>query len=105
MVGIFANAVAAYNSAAARSAEPGLPARDRQSNPVPSFEAMVRDMVDSTVEANQRSEGVSLDALVGRADVNDVVLAVSNAEVGLQTVVAIRDRIIQAYQDIVRMPI
>jgi flagellar hook-basal body complex protein FliE len=34
-----------------------------------------------------------------------VVAAVTNAEVTLQTVLAVRDRVIQAYQDIIRMPI
>ena len=40
-----------------------------------------------------------------QAELADVITAVSNAEVTLQTVVAIRDRVIQAYQDIMRMPI
>jgi flagellar hook-basal body complex protein FliE len=39
------------------------------------------------------------------AELTDVVTAVSNAELTLQTVVTIRDRVIQAYQDIIRMPI
>ena len=32
-------------------------------------------------------------------------MAINNAEIGLQAVVGVRDRIIQAYQDILRMPI
>jgi flagellar hook-basal body complex protein FliE len=35
----------------------------------------------------------------------DVVTAVSNAEMTLQTVVAVRDRVLNAYQEIMRMPI
>ncbi len=35
----------------------------------------------------------------------DVVQAVSNAELTLQTVVAVRDRVVNAYQEIMRMPI
>ncbi len=38
-------------------------------------------------------------------DVVDVVTAVTNAEVTLETAIAVRDRIIQAYQSIIRMPI
>jgi flagellar hook-basal body complex protein FliE len=34
-----------------------------------------------------------------------VVLAVARAELALQTTVAIRDRVVQAYQDVMRMPI
>jgi flagellar hook-basal body complex protein FliE len=46
-----------------------------------------------------------MQALAGQADLTDVVIAVTNAEVTLQTVVAIRDRVIQAYQEIIRMPL
>ena len=35
----------------------------------------------------------------------DVVTAVANAELTLETVVAIRDQVIQAYQEVIRMPI
>jgi flagellar hook-basal body complex protein FliE len=38
-------------------------------------------------------------------DLNNVVMAVANAEVSLQAAVAVRDKVIQAYMDIVRMPI
>ena len=50
-------------------------------------------------------EETSMKGLAGAADVADVVTAVTNAEVALQTVMAVRDRVIQAYQDIIRMPI
>ena len=41
----------------------------------------------------------------GKADLGQVVTAVSNAEVTLQAAVAVRDKVIQAYMDIIRMPI
>jgi flagellar hook-basal body complex protein FliE len=40
----------------------------------------------------------------GKADIQDVVLAVSNAEVALETVVAVRDTAIKAYKEIMSMP-
>ena len=43
-------------------------------------------------------------AAVGKADLNDVVQAVTNAEVTLQTVTAVRDKVLNAYQEILRMP-
>jgi flagellar hook-basal body complex protein FliE len=36
---------------------------------------------------------------------SNVVTAVAEAEAALQTVVAVRDRVIEAYKDIMRMPI
>ena len=44
-------------------------------------------------------------AVAGEADILEVVSAVSNAEMTLQTVVAVRDRVLGAYQEIMRMPI
>lgn len=71
----------------------------------PSFADMVKDMVDKTVQTGTKAEQASVAALSGKADVTDVVTAVSNAEMSLQTVVAIRDKMIQAYDDIMKMPI
>ena len=45
------------------------------------------------------------DSVTGEADLRQVVTAVTNAEVTLQTAIAIRDRVIEAYQDIMRMSI
>src|SRR6185437_9568385 len=41
----------------------------------------------------------------GQADIVDVVNAVNQAELTLNTVVAVRDKVIQAYQSIMQMPI
>ncbi len=41
----------------------------------------------------------------GEADLKDVVTAVANAENTLETVVAVRDKVLSAYQEILRMPI
>jgi len=48
---------------------------------------------------------MSLKAAAGQADVNEVVTAIAEAEVTLQAVTTVRDRVIQAYQDIAKMPI
>ena len=43
--------------------------------------------------------------MLGQVSVTDTVLAVSRAEMALQTAVAVRDRVVSAYQDVMRMPI
>ena len=48
---------------------------------------------------------MSAKGIAGTADLREVVTAVTNAEVTLQTAIAIRDRVIRAYQDITSMPI
>lgn len=97
------DAAAAYTSAAGASGRPGLEARDQVG--VGAFGDMVRDQLGRAVEQGQNSERVTAEAAVGRAELSDVVMAVNNAEVTLQTVVGIRDRMIQAYQEIMRMPV
>lgn len=99
-----ADALSAYSNAAARGlAQPGMEARNLP--PGQSFGELLRDAAQTSLEAGRASERVSAEALVGRADLNDVVMAVNNAEVTLQTVVTLRDKVIEAYQEIIRMPI
>ena len=43
--------------------------------------------------------------LQGKANVVDVVTAVAETEVALETMVSVRDRVIAAYEEIMRMPI
>jgi flagellar hook-basal body complex protein FliE len=94
-------AVAAYAKGAAASATQGLGAAD----PAENFASLVRDAAGTAVDTMRGSEAMSAKALAGKADLNEVVAAVSNAEVTLQTVLAVRDKVISAYQDILRMPI
>ena len=41
----------------------------------------------------------------GKADLVDVATAISSAQASLETVMAVRDQVISAYQEIMRMPI
>lgn len=70
-----------------------------------SFGALVKAGVEKVVETQKSSEKMSADAVIGKADITDVVQAVTEAEVTLQTMVAVRDKVIAAYQEIMRMPI
>ncbi|MGF1625632.1 MAG: flagellar hook-basal body complex protein FliE [Alphaproteobacteria bacterium] len=70
-----------------------------------SFADMVGEGLQSAVEASRHAEEMSLKGIAGQAELTDVVAAVTNAEVMLQTVVTVRDRVLQAYQDVMRMPI
>jgi flagellar hook-basal body complex protein FliE len=69
------------------------------------FGALLERAVTGTVDAAKASDRATMDAISGSGDVTSVVTAVARAELALQTTVAIRDRVIQAYQDVMRMPI
>ena len=57
------------------------------------------------VQSGQAAEAQAMQAIAGQGDLTQVVQAVSRAELTLQTATAIRDRVVQAYQDIMRMSI
>ncbi|WP_206419865.1 flagellar hook-basal body complex protein FliE [Minwuia thermotolerans] len=70
-----------------------------------SFAAMVKAAGEGAAGALESSETLSVGSVAGKVELTDVVHAVNNAEIALQTVVAVRDRVIDAYQQIIRMPI
>ncbi len=69
------------------------------------FGDMVVDVVSDSTKTIARAEQVGAAALVDNASMEELVEAVNNAEITLKTVVAVRDRVINAYQDIIKMPI
>lgn len=70
-----------------------------------SFSDFLQKKASDVLDTMKASETTSAQAVTGEADLTDVVQAVTSAEVTLQTVVALRDRLVAAYQDIMRMPI
>lgn len=97
------SAIAAYNKAAAKIQTPGLESRDQAAGE--AFANMVKSALNTTVEVGAAGETLAAQAVAGEANISDVVAAVTNAELTLETVVAVRDRVVQAYQEILRMPI
>jgi flagellar hook-basal body complex protein FliE len=70
-----------------------------------NFGDLVSTAVEDTSAALQNAEQMTAAAAVGDAELIDVVTAVSAAELSLETVVAVRDEVVRAYQEILRMPI
>lgn len=70
-----------------------------------AFGAYVADAVASSINTIQDGESAMINGLTGKAGAQDVVNAVIAAETTLQTVVALRDKAISAYNDILRMPV
>lgn len=59
----------------------------------------------SVSQAGNTAETGIANVAMGKGDLIDVATAVAAAEATLETVVAVRDEVIKAYQDIMRMPI
>jgi flagellar hook-basal body complex protein FliE len=72
---------------------------------VPNFGDFLTNAVKDASHTMQQGEQMAAKQATGKADVVDVVSAVNSAEITLDTVMAVRDKVIAAYQSIMQMPI
>ena len=61
--------------------------------------------LQGVVDAGHAADKQAAAGIAGTGNLTEVVTAVNRAELALQTTTAIRDRVVQAYQDIMKMPI
>jgi flagellar hook-basal body complex protein FliE len=69
------------------------------------FGDLVKSAISDAVGASKHAEHQMAAQVAGKAELVDVVTAISAAESSLETVMAVRDQVISAYQEIMRMPI
>ena len=69
------------------------------------FGSMVKSAMNDVVHNTKAAESQITAQVQGKAELIDVVTAISAAEASLETVMAVRDQVINAYQEIMRMPI
>lgn len=53
----------------------------------------------------QRAESTAQQAMTGNADPHALVSALSEAQLAVETAVAVRDKVVEAYLEILRMPV
>lgn len=70
-----------------------------------TFGQMMKQATIDSIETVKAGERATADAITGKAELADVVEAMTAAELTLQTAQAVRDRMLNAYQEIMRMPI
>ena len=71
----------------------------------PSFGAVLKDAIGSVLDAGKKSDAQTVAMASGKANVMDVMTAVAETDVAVSTLVSVRDRVIQSYEDIMKMPI
>jgi flagellar hook-basal body complex protein FliE len=74
-------------------------------NPVGGFGEFLTKAVQDGIGTMKQGETMAARQVAGQANIVDVVGAVNQAEITLDTVVAVRDKVVQAYQSIMNMPI
>ena len=72
-----------------------------------SFGAVLKDALAAVREAGVKSDTQAQAMATGanKANIVDVVTAVTETEVAIESLVSVRDKVIQAYEEIMRMPI
>ena len=83
-------------------ARPAAPAQDEQGL---DFDSVSKSAMGDVLQNTKKAEHQIAAQAAGKAELIDVVTAISAAEASLETVMAVRDQVINAYQEIMRMPI
>ena|SRR6185503_12149720 len=98
-----AAAAAAYQNVARMaqaSASPGIVPAEGS-----SFSDFLSGAVKESISNIRQGEQAATAQVAGKANIVDVVNSVNSAELTLDTVVAVRDKVVAAYQSIMSMPI
>jgi flagellar hook-basal body complex protein FliE len=81
------------------------PAVSATSEDGPDFGQLVSKAVQDVVTNSRTAEKQVTAQMTGKADLVDVVTSISAAQTSLETMMAVRDQVIQAYQSVLNMPI
>lgn len=101
MVDKIANPAAAANAYANMAKVAGI-GGESESLKGPSFGDVMKTAISDSIGTMKAGETMSARAITGEASLPEVVQAVNAAELTLQTVTAVRDRLISAYQELMR---
>ena len=105
MIDRAASSLSQFASAAYGRIERSTASGTDASSGLSSFGATLQGALQGAVDTGHQADQQTVAALNGKASLTDVVTAVSRAQLALQTTTVIRDRVVQAYQDIMRMSI
>jgi flagellar hook-basal body complex protein FliE len=102
----FNAAASAYANAAELISQTGRPEAEAAGpGQTPDFGRMLSDAVQSVEAAGKVSEQQQMNLLNGKANMVDVVTSVAQTQMAVEGLVSVRDRVITAYEEIMRMPI
>jgi flagellar hook-basal body complex protein FliE len=100
-----ATAAAAYQAIAKIGAESATAGTSAGGAGASDFSQFLSQAMDNAVSTMKSGEQMAAKQATGQTDIVSVVNAVNSAELTLDTVVAVRDKVISAYQNIMQMPI
>jgi flagellar hook-basal body complex protein FliE len=103
--GIAASAYAKLANMSNPGATLGKTIGDSKDSGVPSFGALLKDVVNAVAESGRKSDALTTASVAGKASMVDVVTAVAETETAIGALVSVRDKVIASYQEIMRMTI
>ncbi|MGG1311195.1 MULTISPECIES: flagellar hook-basal body complex protein FliE [Cohnella] len=86
----------------------GMAAASKKTTPAEateSFASFLKTALDSVAAQENNVHKVNEAFIIGEADVNDVMIAASKASLSLELTAQIRNKVIDAYQEIMRMSV
>ena len=95
----------AYASLARVTDPQGLAKGAGEGSSGPSFGALLKEAVGALNQTSRASDAQTQAMAAGKANIVDVVTAVAETEVAIDTLVSVRDKVISAYEEIMKMPI
>jgi flagellar hook-basal body complex protein FliE len=70
-----------------------------------SFGDVLKEAVGGVLDSGRKSDAQTVAMASGKANIMDVVTAVAETDVAVSTLVSVRDKVIAAYEDIMKMAI
>src|SRR5580692_7028650 len=70
-----------------------------------SFGDVLKEAVGGVLDTGRKSDAQTVAMASGKANIMDVVTAVAETDVAVSTLVSVRDKVIAAYEDIMKMTI
>ena len=88
-----------------RIIDPGVAGKASDVSSGPSFGELLKDAIGDVVDGGRKADSQTNAMASGKANVMDVVTAVAETDVKVSTLVSVRDKVIAAYEDIMKMAI
>ncbi|WP_282601919.1 flagellar hook-basal body complex protein FliE [Paracoccus sp. PARArs4] len=93
--------ITAMNAASAYSAARAAVAPDATAAPLARAGQAAEEFAAQMAQVDQAATA----AMTGQGSTHQLVQTIAEAELAMQTVTAIRDKVVEAYQEILRMPV
>jgi len=101
MVMNIASALSAYK----QTASGGMMSASDTPSGDDGFAATLNGFMGDALQSVRKGEQMAAAGVVGKADLQDVVLAANNAEMMVQTISTLREKVVTAYQEVIRMTV